>query len=201
MREFTGKYTESGKIGNMLLDNYFKSVDKLLKKIGKKEIQDFKVLEVGCGAGYSTKRIRSMLPKGVDFSASDFEKENVAEAKENLGEDFVVTEEDIYNLERKDKSIDVIFLLEVMEHLQSPDDALAELKRVGKKYVIIGVPREPIWRILNMLRLKYWSSLGNTPGHIQHWSKTSLLKFLKSRGFEVVAVENPLPWSIVLVRI
>ncbi len=201
MREFTGKYTESGKIGNMLLDNYFKSVDKLLKKIGKKEIQDFKVLEVGCGAGYSTKRIRSMLPKGVVFSASDFEKENVAEAKENLGEDFVVTEEDIYNLERKDKSIDVIFLLEVMEHLQSPDDALAELKRVGKKYVIIGVPREPIWRILNMLRLKYWSSLGNTPGHIQHWSKTSLLKFLKSRGFEVVAVENPLPWSIVLVRI
>lgn len=104
-------------------------------------------------------------------------------------------------LERKDKSIDLIFLLEVMEHLQSPNDALAELKRVGKKYVIIGVPREPIWRILNMLRLKYWSSLGNTPGHIQHWSKTSLLKFLKSRGFEVVAVENPLPWSIVLVRI
>lgn len=201
MREFTGKYTESGKIGNMLLDNYFKSVGKLLKKIGKKEIQGFKVLEVGCGAGYSTKRIRSMLPKGVDFSASDFEKENVAEAKENLGEDFVVTEEDIYNLERKDKSIDLIFLLEVMEHLQSPNDALAELKRVGKKYVIIGVPREPIWRILNMLRLKYWSSLGNTPGHIQHWSKTSLLKFLKSRGFEVVAVENPLPWSIVLVRI
>lgn len=201
MREFTGKYTESGKIGNMLLDNYFKSVGKLLKKIGKKEIQGFKVLEVGCGAGYSTKRIRSMLPKGVDFSASDFEKENVAEAKENLGEAFVVTEEDIYNLERKDKSIDLIFLLEVMEHLQSPNDALAELKRVGKKYVIIGVPREPIWRILNMLRLKYWSSLGNTPGHIQHWSKTSLLKFLKSRGFEVVAVENPLPWSIVLVRI
>lgn len=201
MREFTGKYTESGKIGNMLLDNYFKSVGKLLKKIGRKEIRNFRVLEVGCGAGYSTKRIRGMLPKGVDFSASDFEKENVAEAKENLGEDFVVTEEDIYNLQRKDKSIDLIFLLEVMEHLQSPDDALAELKRVGKKYVIIGVPREPIWRILNMLRLKYWSSLGNTPGHIQHWGKRSLLKFLKSRGFEVVAVENPLPWSIVLVRI
>ncbi|NLD25530.1 class I SAM-dependent methyltransferase [Candidatus Dojkabacteria bacterium] len=201
MREFTEKYTQSGKIGNMLLDNYFKAIDKLLKKIDKEEIQNFRVLEVGCGAGYSTKRIRDMLPKGVDFSASDFEKENVAEAKKNLGEAFVVTEEDIYNLERKDKSIDLIFLLEVMEHLQSPNDALAELKRVGKKYVIIGVPREPIWRILNMLRLKYWSSLGNTPGHIQHWSKTSLLKFLKSRGFEVVAVENPLPWSIVLVRI
>lgn len=201
MREFTGKYTQSGKIGNMLLDNYFKAIDKLLKKIDKEEIQNFRVLEVGCGAGYSTKRIRDMLPKGVDFSASDFEKENVAEAKKNLGEAFVVTEEDIYNLERKDKSIDLIFLLEVMEHLQSPNDALAELKRVGKKYVIIGVPREPIWRILNMLRLKYWGSLGNTPGHIQHWGKRSLLKFLKSRGFEVVAVENPLPWSIVLVRI
>ena len=201
MKEFTDKYTKSGKIGNMLLDNYFRSLEVLINKIPKQELENAKILEIGCGAGYSTERIQDLLPKSVDFIASDIEKENVEHAKKKLGKSFVVTEESVYDLQRKDKSIDLIFLLEVMEHLEFPDKALEEIKRVGKGYVIIGVPREPIWRILNMARLKYLKDFGNTPGHIQHWGRRSLLKFLKSKGFEIVGVENPLPWTIVLVKI
>jgi len=52
-----------------------------------------------------------------------------------------------------------------------------------------------------MVRLKYLRDFGNTPGHVQHWGRRSLLKFLKSNGFEIVGVENPLPWTIVLVKI
>lgn len=201
MKEFTGKYTDSGKIGNMLLDNYFRSLKVLINKIPKQELKNRKILEVGCGSGYSTERIKEMLPKNVDFTASDIEDENVKNAKKKLGKSFVVTKESVYDLQRKDKSIDLIFLLEVLEHLEYPDKALKELKRVGRNYVIIGVPREPIWRILNMARLKYLKDFGNTPGHIQHWGRRSLLKFLKSKGFEIVGVENPLPWTIVLVKI
>lgn len=201
MKEFTGKYTDSGKIGNMLLDNYFRSLKVLINKIPKQELKNRKILEVGCGSGYSTERIKEMLPKNVEFTASDIEDENVKNAKKKLGKSFVVTKESVYDLQRKDKSIDLIFLLEVLEHLEYPDKALKELKRVGRNYVIIGVPREPIWRILNMARLKYLKDFGNTPGHIQHWGRRSLLKFLKSKGFEIVGVENPLPWTIVLVKI
>lgn len=201
MKEFTGKYTDSGKIGNMLLDNYFRSLKVLINKIPKEELKNGKILEVGCGSGYSTERIKEMLPKNVEFTASDIEDENVKNAKKKLGKSFVVTKESVYDLQRKDKSIDLIFLLEVLEHLEYPDKALKELKRVGRNYVIIGVPREPIWRILNMARLKYLKDFGNTPGHIQHWGRRSLLKFLKSKGFEIVGVENPLPWTIVLVKI
>lgn len=201
MKEFTGKYTDSGKIGNMLLDNYFRSLKVLIYKIPKEELKNGKILEIGCGADYSTERIRDMLPKSVKFVASDIEDENVKNAKKKLGKSFVVTKENVYDLQRKDKSIDLIFLLEVLEHLEYPDKALKELKRVGRNYVIIGVPREPIWRILNMARLKYLKDFGNTPGHIQHWGRRSLLKFLKSKGFQIVGVENPLPWTIVLVKI
>jgi ubiquinone/menaquinone biosynthesis C-methylase UbiE len=185
----------------MLLDNYFRSLEILLNKIPKQELKNRKILEVGCGSGYSTERIKEMLPKNVEFTASDIEDENVKNAKKKLGKSFVVTKESVYDLQRKDKSIDLIFLLEVLEHLEYPDKALKELKRVGRNYVIIGVPREPIWRILNMARLKYLKDFGNTPGHIQHWGRRSLLKFLKSKGFEIVGVENPLPWTIVLVKI
>ncbi len=41
-------------------------------------------------------------------------------------------------------------------------------------FILLSVPKEPIWRICNMARGKYWKDLGNTPGHIQHWTKKIL---------------------------
>jgi len=61
------------------------------------------------------------------------------------------------------------------------------------------VPREPIWRILNMARGKYWRALGNTPGHLQHWSRSGILGLL-AEHFEIVEVRTPLPWTMVLCR-
>ena len=52
--------------------------------------------------------------------------------------------------------------------------SLAEIRRVTTSHALLSVPREPIWRMLNFLRGKYWSSGGNTPGHLQHWSRRGL---------------------------
>ncbi|WP_207642472.1 hypothetical protein, partial [Desulfosporosinus sp. I2] len=67
-------------------------------------------------------------------------------------------------------------------------------------HIILSVPREPLWRILNLARGKYIPDLGNTPGHIQHWSKKSFLR-LVNRYFDVLEVKSPLPWTMVLCRI
>ena len=48
-----------------------------------------------------------------------------------------------------------------------------------------------------MARGKYISSLGNTPGHIQHWSKRSFLNML-NKYVDIVEVLTPLPWTIAL---
>jgi hypothetical protein len=61
------------------------------------------------------------------------------------------------------------------------------------------VPREPIWRLLNMMRGKYIGSLGNTPGHLQHWSTSEFRKFV-APVFNVVEVRTPLPWTILLMQ-
>jgi hypothetical protein len=65
--------------------------------------------------------------------------------------------------------------------------------------VLITVPREPLWRLLNLARGRYWSALGNTDGHVQHWSRGALLHFLSTR-LDVVAMRSPLPWTQVLGR-
>ena len=61
------------------------------------------------------------------------------------------------------------------------------------------MPREPIWRLLNLARGKYVAELGNTPGHVQHWSSAAFLRLVR-RYFEVLAVRTPLPWTMALCR-
>ncbi len=107
-----------------------------------------------------------------------------------------ITRESIYHFEREPHSVDLIFVLEVLEHLEDPDAALAELQRVTARHVILSVPREPIWRILNMARGSYLCDFGNTPGHLNHWSTRSFVATV-NRYFVVRAVRTPLPWTIV----
>jgi len=65
--------------------------------------------------------------------------------------------------------------------------------------MILGVPREPIWRALNMSRGKYLKDFGNTPGHLNHWSSTKLARYLEKHFGVVESMKTPLPWTIVLV--
>ena len=150
--------------------------------------------------GTLLRKLLNMLPKDIHLKASDIEEENLHDARKLLGETVSLSKEDIYDLNVESKSIDLIFVLEVLEHLEDPQKALEEIKRVTKEYAIVGVPREPIWRMLNMVRFKYLKDLGNTPGHIQHWSTLSFKKLLKNNGFKIVKVKQPLPWSIILIK-
>jgi hypothetical protein len=50
-----------------------------------------------------------------------------------------------------------------------------------------------------MARGAYWRSLGNTPGHLNHWSKGSFVSLLGRYG-SVEQVRSPFPWTMLLVR-
>ena len=64
----------------------------------------------------------------------------------------------------------------------------------------VGHPSEPLWRLLNMVRGASWSELGNTPGHLNHWSKRSFVRLLSRHG-DIAEVRSPFPWTMALVRI
>lgn len=199
--DFRHKYTEegSGKIGARLLDGYFSSVDRLAQAANLKK--GSKAIEIGCGEGFSTQRINGFLPSGVELMASEYVKSLLPHAREkNPG--VKVIEESVYELKHKDETFDMVFLLEVLEHLDYPDQALAEIRRTIKPggYLILGVPREPLWRFLNMLRGKYLKDFGNTVGHLNHWSARGLEKYISQHFGPVVKRENPLPWTLVLAR-
>lgn len=197
---FVGKYDNQGLVANKLVNNYFKAVYRLHKKIpSKSKINNS--LEIGCGEGFSTKRLREILPSTTNFEASEFVSAQIQSAQKR-NPLVKIIEENVYDLKRKSESLDLVFLLEVLEHLDFPDLALKEIKKVTSSsgYLILGVPREPIWRVLNMCRFKYLKHLGNTPGHLNHWSTNKLIRFVEKHYGPVIAVETPLPWTIVLAK-
>jgi 2-polyprenyl-3-methyl-5-hydroxy-6-metoxy-1,4-benzoquinol methylase len=102
-------------------------------------------------------------------------------------------------LQPADDAAELIICCEVMEHLRDPQAALETVARLASPWAIISVPREPLWRLLNLARLKYVGDLGNTPGHLHHWSRRGLARFLERR-LEVVEVRAPLPWTMALCR-
>ena len=97
-------------------------------------------------------------------------------------------------------SFDLVAAIEVLEHVADPEALLTELARVARGHLLVSVPREPLWRALNIARGAHWASLGNTPGHVHGFSRRSLEHLAARRG-QVVAVRTPLPWTAALVQV
>ena len=198
--DFGHKYTEEGggKVGGKLLDNYFKSVASLVATSGK---TSGVAIELGCGEGFSTQRLRKLLPSAVKLQASEYVAQLVplAQAK---NPDVKVIEESIYDLTHADNSFDMVFLLEVLEHLDYPDKALEEIARILKPdgYLVLGVPREPLWCCLNIARGKYLAHFGNTPGHLNHWPSLVLQRFVQRHFGPIVSRRQPIPWTQLLAQ-
>ena len=191
---YMGKYKNPNPIARFLTDGFFNRISTIVNSLDSSS----SVLEVGCGPGESTRRVLSMLD-GQTLEASEFEQELV---NLHLKHDFPVTirQESVYELQRSDNEFDCIMLLEVLEHLDDYEKALSEIFRVASKSVIVSVPNEPLWRILNFSRGKYWGDWGNTPGHINHWSSKKFAE-LVSRYGTILKIYKPIPWTIIHAKV
>lgn len=186
------KFNTGNPIARWLMTGFIREFGELFAQVDASSI-----LEIGCGEGH----MLSIMHNLTDAPLSGFDVDMaVLKAAKAICPDARIILADGHHLPYADKRFDLVVTCEVLEHVQAPDQVMREMKRVGRKYCITSVPREPLWRMLNMIRGKYWRDLGNTPGHIQHWSARSYVGFL-GQHFEVIAVRNPLPWTMALCRI
>jgi 2-polyprenyl-3-methyl-5-hydroxy-6-metoxy-1,4-benzoquinol methylase len=159
------------------------------------------VLDVGCGEGVLTYRWAEQLGDkpvvGIDLPDPKLEAEWSTRRRANL--EFRAM--DVGGLETlPDDAFDLAAAIEVLEHVPDPEHTLAEMARVSARHLLISVPREPLWRGLNVARGAYVRELGNTPGHVNHWSKRSFVRAAARHG-EVIEACSPFPWTMLLVRL
>jgi ubiquinone/menaquinone biosynthesis C-methylase UbiE len=62
-----------------------------------------------------------------------------------------IKQEDVQNLSFADNSFDIVICQQVLEHVPHPVRAMAELKRVARKQLIISVPYEPFFTLARFL--------------------------------------------------
>ena len=65
----------------------------------------------------------------------------------------------------------------------------------GRTVVVLTI--DPAKRLAQALGIK---DLGNTPGHVNHWSKRGFEALLSRHG-EVVETRSPFPWTMTLVKV
>jgi 2-polyprenyl-3-methyl-5-hydroxy-6-metoxy-1,4-benzoquinol methylase len=188
------KYASQNPIARALMNGFFGAFDELSGKAAART-----AFEVGCGEGELSLRL---LGRGVEVQGCDLEAQSVAEANARSlaaghGERFAVRS--IYDLADGEIAADLVVCCEVLEHLPDPRLGLERLAAQKMGHILLSVPREPIWRALNCARGKYLGALGNTPGHLQHWSQRGFREFV-STAFNIVELRSPLPWTMVLAR-
>jgi SAM-dependent methyltransferase len=158
------------------------------------------LLDVGCGEGVLTekwaRRLDGKRVVGIDLDDPALHAEWQQRSAPNLEYRVMKAE----NLPFADGEFDVATAIEVLEHVPDPQHTVAEMARVASRWLLVSVPREPLWRGLNMARGAYLRDLGNTPGHLNHWSKRSFVALLSRHG-EVVEARSPFPWTMLLVRL
>jgi 2-polyprenyl-3-methyl-5-hydroxy-6-metoxy-1,4-benzoquinol methylase len=158
------------------------------------------VLDVGCGEGVLTYRWAQQLGErrivGIDLEDPKLRSEWATRQRPNL--EYLASAAD--RLPFAANEFDVAAAIEVLEHVPDPAQTLAEMARVSARHLLVSVPREPLWRGLNMARGAYLRELGNTPGHVGHWSARAFTRLLTEYG-EVVEARSPFPWTMLLVRV
>jgi SAM-dependent methyltransferase len=188
------KYGTANPIARRLMAGFLGSLDGLVERSGAREAH-----EVGCGEGELSIRLAQA---GLRVRGSDAFPQVLEEARRRsrtAGVEIEFEAVPVEALEPSRHAAELVVCCEVVEHLDDPDRALEVLASLARPWLIASVPREPLWRALNLARLSYVGSLGNTPGHLNHFSKREFVRFL-TRRFEVVEVVSPLPWTMALCR-
>jgi 2-polyprenyl-3-methyl-5-hydroxy-6-metoxy-1,4-benzoquinol methylase len=189
------KYGSSNPVVKRLMARFEGTLDELFAKAAPASL-----LDVGCGEGVLVhkwaQRLGDRRVVGIDLEEPSIQAGWKERQAPNL-EYKVMKAEDLPFV---DGEFDVATAIEVLEHVPDPAHTVAEMARVAQSWLLVSVPREPLWRMLNMARGAYLKDLGNTPGHLNHWSKRSFARLLSQHG-EVVEARSPFPWTMLLVRL
>jgi 2-polyprenyl-3-methyl-5-hydroxy-6-metoxy-1,4-benzoquinol methylase len=168
------KYGSNNPVVKRLMAGFERTLDELWHRAAPGS-----VLDVGCGEGVLTHRWAQRLEGrvvGIDLEDPSIQAEWATRRAPNLEYRVMKAE----RLPFADGEFDLAAAIEVLEHVPDPEHTVSEMARVA--------------------RGAYLRDLGNTPGHVNHWSKRSFASLLSRHG-EVLETRSPFPWTMLLVKV
>jgi SAM-dependent methyltransferase len=189
------KYGSTNPVVRRLMARFEATLDDLFAAAAPRSL-----LDVGCGEGVLTHRWAERIAPGRVVGLDLDDPLLAAEWAQRRAPNLAYMVQKAENLPFADGEFDAAAAIEVLEHVPDPEHTVAEMARCAERHLLVSVPREPLWRGLNLARGAYVRDLGNTPGHLNHWSRRSFERLLARHG-EVVESRSPFPWTMLLVRL
>jgi 2-polyprenyl-3-methyl-5-hydroxy-6-metoxy-1,4-benzoquinol methylase len=191
------KYGSTNPVVRRLMATFGRTLDGLFM-----DVRPASVLDVGCGEGVVLERWARRLPAsrfvGTDLEDPALQAEWATRSAANVEYRVSRAQE---GLPFADGEFALASAIEVLEHVPHPEAVVADMARVARGgHLLVSVPREPLWRGLNLARGAYVRDLGNTPGHVNHWSRRGFVSLLGRHG-SVIETRSPFPWTMLLVRV
>jgi len=150
------------------------------------------ILDLGVGEGLFWEEPRDSLLVGVDIRF-----EALVASRDRATLTPVCASAD--HLPYVRNAFDFVIAIEILEHLQEPKRAVAEISRVAQRGALITVPWEPWFSLLLLGAGQHLRRLGREPEHVQAFGPREFLRLLKPH-FERVAIQTCFPWLVAEVR-
>ena len=168
------KYENKNPIQRFVLARFFDAVAKEVRAI-----QPDNVLDFGTGEGYFLEQLKE---RGVTFKSLvgiDLREDALNRAR-LINPSYEFIKVDLFDWNVGHKSFDLVIASEVLEHLNDPSRFLERLSFLSRGHLLLTVPLEPWFRLMNLLRCRNIRRFGNHPEHINHWGYGEFMKFVST---------------------
>ncbi len=160
------------------------------------ELDGRRVVDLGCGEGFVAEALSRRFPE-LEYRGLDASEASIAEARRKLPQ-LKFEKANFIHSSPAPGWPDTVLMLEVLEHLENPEEALEVVSAWAPKTAIFSVPWEPFFRLGNLARGRDLSRLGNHPEHVGRFTPKTFRLLLQSR-FPQVRVRTCFPWIFGIV--
>jgi 2-polyprenyl-3-methyl-5-hydroxy-6-metoxy-1,4-benzoquinol methylase len=196
-------------VENTLDSNYRDKIDKfsshslIVKELGKFNLSNKKVLDIGCHTGVLLSRVR----KASEGSGSYYGADLYDNLEKEFGFiDFINCDLNEKELNKvfKNNSFDVIILADILEHLVDPWESLLNVKKILKPAakIVVSLPNSGHWFFrLKVLfgQIDYESNGLFDRTHLRFFTKKTAKELILNAGFVVKKLNySSLPWENLL---
>ncbi|MBI5142733.1 MAG: class I SAM-dependent methyltransferase [Nitrospirae bacterium] len=187
------KYTNRNPVHRLTLGRFFDALAEEMRLLNPEN-----VLEFGCGEGLLLEQLKKRGIRFQSYTGIDL-RDDALEHARSLHPEHLFLKADLLQWEHPAKSFDLVIASQVLEHLYNPEVFMERLMHYCGRDILLTVPLEPWFRIMNLLRGRDILRLGNHPEHINHWGLNEF-RALVSRFASVEKAYSVFPFIIIHAR-